>query len=101
MWISIWVCNRVWINEWWRRSIGGRSFSSRRNVDGRIIVERRRNIHGRLIGIQRWRIWVWKQMLWSERTRMGINILWMMMYERNIIKEDLPHSDRGVRKLWR
>jgi hypothetical protein len=40
-------------------------------------------------------------MLWSERTRMGINILWMMMYERNIIKEDLPHSDRGVRKLWR
>jgi hypothetical protein len=37
IWISMWV----WINEWWwRRSIHGRSFSERRNIDDRIIIRR-------------------------------------------------------------
>jgi hypothetical protein len=37
---------------WWRRSIGGRSFGGRRRiVDDKIIIQRRKSIHGRSIEI--------------------------------------------------
>jgi hypothetical protein len=50
----------VWLSERWRGIIDCRSFSGRRkSVSGRIIMKKRRNIHGWSVGIRRRRkIWV-------------------------------------------
>jgi hypothetical protein len=32
---------------------------------------------------------------------MSRNILSIMMYGRKVVEGDLPHTDRGVEKLWR
>jgi hypothetical protein len=37
----------------------------------------------------------------DSRMRSDRNILHTMMYERNVIKEDLSHIDKGIMTLWR
>lgn len=41
---------------WWWYSVDDKNFGERRNIDGRIVIGRRRSIHVRLIRIQMRRI---------------------------------------------
>jgi hypothetical protein len=76
----------------------------RRSVDNRIFSGRRRNIDWWSIRIWRrmlW-IWIWKQRLWTQKTKTSMNILLLMMDVRKVIEQGITHTyiDLGSYGDW-
>jgi hypothetical protein len=55
VWISVWVCRRIWISEMlWRRSVDRRDFSDMRKSVGHWRLGSRRSINT-------WSVWIWRR----------------------------------------